>query len=269
MDDAEPHVQEEHNSHSETQDNAPEEKQCRICLQLDGEDPSLGRLIRPCLCKGSMTYVHVKCLQTWRTASASKSAFYSCPQCHYNYHFARTRAVGIATNPVVVGVLSAFLFTLLVFAASFVTTWFTKEAGSDNYYYFTTFDLFRSLVRTAVRYLTEGDFEDRLLTYTQRKTVPTGPPGLLKRLLHRFLLGLPVVGAGSVVHMLFSIPMPLSWIRYRVRRMNRDTRDMATLFLLAVVIIGALRALWKVYQLTEKLVHRLLLRAEEAIVEVG
>lgn len=31
----------------------PEEKQCRICL--DGEDPDLGRLIRPCLCKGSIS----------------------------------------------------------------------------------------------------------------------------------------------------------------------------------------------------------------------
>jgi hypothetical protein len=30
-----------------------EEKQCRICL--DGPDDTLGRLIRPCLCKGSMT----------------------------------------------------------------------------------------------------------------------------------------------------------------------------------------------------------------------
>src|SRR5277367_3426708 len=29
-----------------------EEKQCRICL--DGEDPVMGRLIRPCLCKGSV-----------------------------------------------------------------------------------------------------------------------------------------------------------------------------------------------------------------------
>ena len=32
---------------------SPQEKQCRICL--DGEDPELGRLIRPCLCKGSIS----------------------------------------------------------------------------------------------------------------------------------------------------------------------------------------------------------------------
>jgi E3 ubiquitin-protein ligase DOA10 len=31
----------------------PDERQCRICL--DGEDQELGRLIRPCLCKGSVS----------------------------------------------------------------------------------------------------------------------------------------------------------------------------------------------------------------------
>ena len=37
----------------ETQEAQEEAKQCRICL--DGEDPALGRLIRPCLCKGSIS----------------------------------------------------------------------------------------------------------------------------------------------------------------------------------------------------------------------
>jgi len=91
--------------------------QCRICF--DGPDQELGRLIRPCLCKGSISvgltqtiiditshllpflpqHVHVKCLQKWRTTSASREAFWVCPQCHYRYHFARTRVSGLATNP--------------------------------------------------------------------------------------------------------------------------------------------------------------------------
>ena len=32
---------------------AEDAKQCRICFE--GEDPQLGRLIRPCLCKGSIS----------------------------------------------------------------------------------------------------------------------------------------------------------------------------------------------------------------------
>lgn len=33
-----------------------QEKQCRICF--DGEDESLGKLIRPCLCRGSISVSH-------------------------------------------------------------------------------------------------------------------------------------------------------------------------------------------------------------------
>jgi len=37
-----------------------EERQCRICLGGADEEDTLGRLISPCLCKGSMKYVHVE-----------------------------------------------------------------------------------------------------------------------------------------------------------------------------------------------------------------
>jgi len=32
-----------------------DEKQCRICLDGANAEPELGRLIRPCLCKGSIS----------------------------------------------------------------------------------------------------------------------------------------------------------------------------------------------------------------------
>ena len=34
-------------------DERPDTAQCRICL--DGPDPDMGRLIRPCLCRGSIS----------------------------------------------------------------------------------------------------------------------------------------------------------------------------------------------------------------------
>lgn len=40
-------------SHAVMSDETEDSKQCRICL--DGEVPELGRLIRPCLCKGSIS----------------------------------------------------------------------------------------------------------------------------------------------------------------------------------------------------------------------
>ncbi len=40
-----------------------DEKQCRICLGEDDNPSSpLDRLFRPCQCKGTMAYVHGRCL---------------------------------------------------------------------------------------------------------------------------------------------------------------------------------------------------------------
>ncbi|KAI0651962.1 zf-C3HC4-domain-containing protein [Trametes meyenii] len=253
-------------------DATEDSKQCRICL--DGEDLTLGRLIRPCLCKGSISYVHVKCLQQWRNTSSSRSAFYACPQCGYHYHFARTRALGIATNPIVIAALSTFFFTVLVLLSSIVTTWFMGDSEEESFYvvsFYYPLDIFRALVRMTIGFF-DGDLPgDPFLGRgpgSQRLREPRGSPGLLARFVRRFLLGLPVVGAGSVAHMLLSIPMPFQW-RLHARRTGRQSRDLMALIVLAVVIAGAARALYKVYKFTEQMTKRILLRAEDAILEVG
>ncbi|KAF2281440.1 uncharacterized protein EI97DRAFT_390123 [Westerdykella ornata] len=87
-------------------------RQCRICLEtvqptthvpsesLPGflqptpnvtyEDEN-GRLIRPCLCKGSGKYVHEGCLQAWRHADPSygRRNYWECPTCGFKYRLAR------------------------------------------------------------------------------------------------------------------------------------------------------------------------------------
>ncbi|KAI0669787.1 hypothetical protein C8Q78DRAFT_1037825 [Trametes maxima] len=253
-------------------DETEDSKQCRICL--DGEDPTLGRLIRPCLCKGSISYVHVKCLQMWRNTSDSRSAFYACPQCGYHYHFARTRVLGIATNPIAIAALSTFFFTVLVFLSSFVSTWFMGDRQNESYLvdFYYPLDIFRGLVRMTIDFF-DGDllgdpFLLRRGSGSQGLPEPRGPPGLFARFVHRLLLGLPVVGAGSVAHMLLATPMTFQW-RMRARRVGRQSRDTIALVVLFVVILGALRALYKVYRFTERMTKRILLRAEDAILEVG
>ena len=53
--------------------------ECRICFN----DQSEGRLVTPCLCKGTMCYIHITCLQTWRSQSVRAYAY--CTQCLYPY----------------------------------------------------------------------------------------------------------------------------------------------------------------------------------------
>jgi len=82
-----------------------------------------------------------------------------------------------------------------------------------------------------------------------------------------------MVGAGSLVQMLLSAPLigPLQWIaRQRGTRRRRDNgRDLAAAVIIALLVVGALRALYQVYRYTENLSKKLLLRAEDAILEVN
>ncbi|KAF3430942.1 hypothetical protein FNV43_RR25672 [Rhamnella rubrinervis] len=52
-----------------------EQPQCRICLEIGGED-----LIAPCHCKGTQKYVHRSCLDNWRSTKEG-FAFAHCTEC--------------------------------------------------------------------------------------------------------------------------------------------------------------------------------------------
>mmetsp|Transcript_58021 Transcript_58021/g.186398 ORF Transcript_58021/g.186398 Transcript_58021/m.186398 type:complete len:377 (-) Transcript_58021:56-1186(-) len=56
--------------------------QCRICLSSD--EDGLGALVAPCNCSGSMRYVHVQCLRTWRRQGGWRRAT-KCPVCRAAY----------------------------------------------------------------------------------------------------------------------------------------------------------------------------------------
>lgn len=60
-------------------------------VTYESEDPSLGRLIRPCKCKGSSRYVHEGCLSQWRHADPSygRRNYWQCPTCGFQYRLER------------------------------------------------------------------------------------------------------------------------------------------------------------------------------------
>nr|XP_031861478.1 uncharacterized protein CI109_003082 [Kwoniella shandongensis]KAA5528550.1 hypothetical protein CI109_003082 [Kwoniella shandongensis] len=94
----------------EDEDVQTDERQCRICFGGAEEEDSLGRLISPCLCMGSMRYVHVECINAWRGTGTNAKAYLECPQCHFRYRVRRTRAAGLATSRPIL-----LLSTLVVF----------------------------------------------------------------------------------------------------------------------------------------------------------
>ena len=63
-----------------------DERACRICYGADSRDDPL---FQPCNCTGSMAYIHVSCLETWRSTSANANSFYQCDTCKFKYVFGR------------------------------------------------------------------------------------------------------------------------------------------------------------------------------------
>ncbi|KAF9270146.1 hypothetical protein L218DRAFT_1071627 [Marasmius fiardii PR-910] len=279
-----------------------DEKQCRICLDGVEAENDLGRLIRPCLCKGSISHVHVKCLQRWRS-TANGAAFFSCPQCHYRYRFSRTRVVGIATNPgatnrslssihnlltnhkAIVGGISALFFVMITFLSSFLTTYlisFFQEPtrttfyfSTGSFFYVSPLEVIHDLVRAALRILQDEDefLGSGMFSSQERQPPLVDDSGLLKRFITRFIIGLPLVGSISLIHMLLTLPFigPVHWLaRYRGnRRRNNDTRDITAFIIVILLVVGAARAFYRLYQLIQTWTTRALLKFEDSVLEVN
>jgi hypothetical protein len=54
-------------------------RECRICKLGDDDMQLLGVLIEPCVCSGSMRFVHTRCLQRWLEVKRNSTGKrYSC-----------------------------------------------------------------------------------------------------------------------------------------------------------------------------------------------
>jgi hypothetical protein len=155
-----------------------------------------------------------------------------------------------------VGGLSGLLFTLLVMIASYITTFFISAFEEPSYYhpfYSNPFEVAQDLVTAAFRVMRDGDLagiiEDNIRQPPSRPEEPVAPrphPGIIIRFIQRFIIGLPLVGAGSLVHLLLSVHFlaPVQWLaRYRGSRSRRNngSRDIAALIVISLLVVGALR----------------------------
>ncbi|CAI6268679.1 unnamed protein product [Periconia digitata] len=143
-------------------------RQCRICLdtvQPTFDAPSEyvpgfmqtaskpkyedenGRLLRPCMCKGSSKYVHESCLQAWRHADPSygRRNYFHCPTCGFQYRLARLgagRLVGsiAAQIGLTITILVVAVFILGFFADPIINLYldpwsFLSPWSQYDYYY--------------------------------------------------------------------------------------------------------------------------------------
>lgn len=84
------------------------------------EDPELGRLMRPCKCKGSQQYVHEGCLRAWRMASPADRNLWQCPTCKYEYKLERLTWARWVSSRITRTFITATVFVLAIFILGFV-----------------------------------------------------------------------------------------------------------------------------------------------------
>eukprot|EP00929_Paragymnodinium_shiwhaense_P087566 TRINITY_DN47711_c0_g1_i1.p1 TRINITY_DN47711_c0_g1~~TRINITY_DN47711_c0_g1_i1.p1 ORF type:complete len:423 (+),score=25.32 TRINITY_DN47711_c0_g1_i1:216-1484(+) len=86
---------------------------CRICHggELDGP------LISPCLCRGSMAHVHLRCLQQWILYS-QQSGPLRCSTCTYEYRFRRPLWAQVLLSPLGSALVPPILLGVFMLAQS-------------------------------------------------------------------------------------------------------------------------------------------------------
>ncbi|KAL0247736.1 hypothetical protein I308_103814 [Cryptococcus tetragattii IND107] len=254
-----------------------DEKQCRICFSGPEEQDALGRLISPCMCRGSMRYVHVSCINAWRGTGANAKAFMECPQCHFRYQIRRTRVSGLATSkPILLlctfllfSILSITLGSILRFLLTHSTTSRRLLSSSSPVSVGTPFDLFGGefidrgggvvivggsgalvwdILLAAVK--TFVSLADRM-TYFQsllHEFLPGPLAVFLSALVVRFVLGLAVLGSLSFISLSISLSLfgPLQLANalrggflgsWGRRRLARNGRDGGIGTVIVVVLV--------------------------------
>ena len=103
------------------EENENEEKMCRLCFDGAESNPLKGRLFRPCLCSGTMKYIHIGCLNTWRAMAPNDRSYYRCDQCQYLYNVHRAEWTRILEDKRTIYTISAILLLIAIVIVGLLT----------------------------------------------------------------------------------------------------------------------------------------------------
>jgi len=106
--------------------------QCRICLEYDGD------LFSPCMCKGSIKYVHRNCLETWINSTTNANSRDYCSMCGTKYM--RGDAITYLLQPV----------CLCIEHNTFLILWFNSGISAGGSYALYACNIIPSFLKCAI-----------------------------------------------------------------------------------------------------------------------
>ncbi|KAL8985337.1 MAG: hypothetical protein Q9205_000931 [Flavoplaca limonia] len=251
-------------------------RQCRICLETvlptfhapsenvpsilqgspsvtyESSDPELGRLLRPCKCKGSSKYVHEGCLQAWRHADPSygRRNFWQCPTCGFQYRLERMQWGRWISSTVTQLTLTVSILLMTIFLAGFIGD-VVINFYLDPYWFIST----KPWAEFGAK------FEPIILDEDEPASW-----------IEHFLKGFASVGLLGFAKVLFTSPW--HWWNLRgsgggIRRAGSTGRERMAGINWLVVVIGVSTFLWAVYKGIRAWTRRTLEKAGERVMDEG
>ncbi|KAL8643074.1 MAG: hypothetical protein Q9228_000313 [Teloschistes exilis] len=235
-------------------ENVPDFLQGQPSVSYESSDPELGRLLRPCKCRGSSKYVHEGCLQSWRHADPGygRRNFWECPTCGFKYRLERMEwGRWISSTATQITLTVAILF-FTIFVAGFVGD-VIINFYLDPYWFLSS----RPWAEFGAK------FEPIVLHDDE-------PPSWAEH----FLKGFAGVGLVGFLKVLFTSPW--HWWNLRgssisggIRRGGTSGRDRMAGINWLVVVIGVSTFLYAVYKGVRAWTRRTLQKAGERVMDVG
>ncbi|PGH14758.1 hypothetical protein AJ80_05802 [Polytolypa hystricis UAMH7299] len=222
-------------------------------VSYESSDSELGRLLRPCKCKGSSRYVHEGCLNHWRHADPAygKRNFWHCPTCGFQYRLERMKwGRWINSTATQIG-LTALILLLAMFLLGFVAD-----------------PIINLYVDPLETILSSADVWER----DTDEPLPDEPTATTWT--EHFIKGLASLGVLSFLKVLFALS-PWQWWNLRSsgllgggRRPAATGRDRTASISWIVVVIGILTFVYGVYKGVRAWSRRTLQMASDRVLDV-
>lgn len=91
----------------------------RPVVEYKNED-EYGRLIKPCMCRGSLRYIHELCLSRSRTENNRSGSLWKCHECKHEFNFNKLKLQHYLSSRITIAFFTIAFMMLVVFLLGFV-----------------------------------------------------------------------------------------------------------------------------------------------------